>query len=111
VNLCGISGQKIALLPGDTTMNTLYIIATLWGIFVTAFVGLMVYRGTLSNYETDQLFLSESALPTAQEENDRIIARVNFIQPICKGVGGVAALFTVLVFGVWVAQLVAKSHS
>jgi hypothetical protein len=92
-------------------VNTLYVIAILWGIFVTAFIGLMVYRGHLTQHETDQLFLSESALPTVQEENDKIIRRVNFIQPICKGVGGVAALFTVLVFGVWIAQLVAKSHS
>ena len=92
-------------------MNTLSVMATIWGIFVTAFVGLMVYRGQLTTHETDQLFLSESALPTAQQENDEIIRRVNFIQPFCTGVGGAAALITVLVFGVWVAQLVAKSHS
>jgi hypothetical protein len=92
-------------------MSTLSIMAFVWGIFVTAFVGLMVYRGHLTQHETDQLFLSESALPTVQEENDEIIRRVNFIQPICTGVGGAAALITVLVFGVWVAQLVAKSHS
>ena len=92
-------------------MSTLSIMAIVWGIFVTAFVGLMVYRGHLTQHETDQLFLSESALPTVQEENDEIIRRVNFIQPICTGVGGAAALITVLVFGAWVAQLVAKSHS
>lgn len=92
-------------------MNTLSVIAVIWGIFVTAFVGLMVYRGQLTTHETDQLFLSESALPTAQQENDDIIRRVNFIQPFCTGVGGAAAFFTVLVFGVWVAQLVAKSRS
>lgn len=92
-------------------MNTLSVIAVIWGIFVTAFVGLMVYRGQLTTHETDQLFLSESALPTAQQENEDIIRRVNFIQPFCTGVGGAAALFTILVFGVWVAQLVAKSRS
>ena len=92
-------------------MSTLSIMAIVWGIFVTAFVGLMVYRGHLTQHETDQLFLSESAFPTVQEENDEIIRRVNFIQPICTGVGGAAALITVLVFGAWVAQLVAKSHS
>jgi hypothetical protein len=92
-------------------MSTLTVMAVIWGIFVTAFVGLMVYRGQLTQHETDQLFLSENALPHSQEENEKIIAKVNFIQPICTGVGGVAALITVLVFGVWVAQLVAKSHS
>lgn len=92
-------------------MNTLSIMAVIWGIFVTAFVGLMVYRGHLTQHETDQLFLSENALPNAKEENDEIIRRVNFIQPICTGVGGVAALISILVFGVWIAQLVAKSRS
>lgn len=92
-------------------MTTLSVMATIWGIIVTAFVAIMVYRGQLTQHETDQLFLSENALPDAQEENDRIIRRVNTIQPFCAGIGGVAALLTVLVFGVWVAQLVAKSHS
>jgi hypothetical protein len=92
-------------------MNTLTVMAVIWGIFVTAFVGLMVYRGQLTQHETDQLFLSENALPHTKEENEEIIRKVNFIQPICTGVGGAAALITVLVFGVWVAQLVAKSHS
>jgi hypothetical protein len=92
-------------------MNTLSVISVVWGIFVTAFVGLMVYRGQLTQHETDQLFLSESQPEHAKLVNDNIIRRVNFIQPYCTGVGGAAALFTVLVFGVWVAQLVAKSRS
>ncbi len=107
---CGISDQDITFFLGNI-MNTLHIVAIIWGICVTAFVGLMVYRGTLTQHETDQLFLSETALPIAQEENEEIIRRVNFIQPFCAGAGGVAALMTVLVFGVWVAQMVAKSRS
>jgi len=93
------------------TMNTLHIVAIIWGICATVFVGLMVYRGTLTQHETDQLFLSETALPIVQEENEEIIRRVNFIQPFCAGAGGIAALMTVLVFGIWVAQMVAKSRS
>ena len=92
-------------------MNTLHVLAIIWGICVTAFVGLMVYRGTLTQHETDQLFLSEAALPIAQEENEKIIRRVNFIQPFCAGAGGIAALVSLLVFGVWVAQMVALSRS
>jgi hypothetical protein len=92
-------------------MNTLHIVAIIWGISVTAFIGLMVYRATLTQHETDQLFLSESALPIAQEENEDIIRRVNFIQPYCAGAGAIASLMTILVFGVWVAQMVAKSRS
>jgi hypothetical protein len=93
------------------TMNTLHIVAIIWGICATVFGGLMIYRATLTQHETDQLFLSETALPIAQEENEEIIRRVNFIQPFCAGAGGIAALMTVLVFGIWVAQMVAKSRS
>ncbi len=102
---------RTSILSGEHTMNTLHIVAIVWGICVTAFVGLMVYRGTLTQHETDQLFLSETALPIAQEENEEIIRRINFIQPFCAGAGGVAALMSVLVFGIWVAQMVAQSRS
>ena len=91
-------------------MSILSVMAAIWGIFVVAFVGLMVYRGHLTQHETDQLFLSESATSSVQDENDDIIRRVNRIQPICKGVGGAAALFTVLVAGVWFAQLFSTTH-
>jgi hypothetical protein len=110
VILVGISDQDINFFLGNT-MNTLHIVAIIWGICVTAFVGLMVYRATLTQHETDQLFLSETALPIVQEENEKIIRRVNFIQPFCASAGGVAAVMSMLVFGIWVAQMVAKSRS
>jgi len=92
-------------------MTTLHIVAIIWGISVTSFIGLMVYRATLTQHETDQLFLSENALPVAQEENEDIIRRVNFIQPFCAGAGAFASLMTIVVFGLWVAQMVAASRS
>ena len=92
-------------------MSALHIAAIVWGVCVTVFVGLMVYRGTLTQHETDQLFLSESALPDSQQENDKIVRRVNFIQPYCAGAGAIASLMSVVLFGLWVAQLVAQSRS
>ncbi len=92
-------------------MNALHIAAIVWGICVTTFVALMIYRATLTQHETDQLFLSDSALPVVQEENEEIVRRVNFIQPFCAGAGGAAAVMSALVFGIWVAEMVAKSHS
>jgi hypothetical protein len=90
---------------------TLYVMIAIWGLMVTAFVALMVYRGHLTQYETDQLFLSENAPPSVHEEQDEIVRRVNFIQPICKGVGGAAAFFTVLIVGMWVAKIVILARS
>jgi hypothetical protein len=65
----------------------------------------MIYRGHLSRQETDQLFLSESTPDFEREENESVIRRVRFIQPLCNGVGGVAALLTVTLVGIYVVRL------
>ena len=85
-------------------MSTLAIMLSIWGVIVVAFIALMVYRGHLTQYETDQLFLNETAPSHVHEENDAIIRRVQMIQPICTGVGSLAALMTVAIIGVWLAQ-------
>jgi len=77
----------------------------IWGVAVAAFVCLMVYRGHLSQHETDQLFLSENTPEFEREEQESVLRRVRFIQPLCNGVGGLAALLTVAVVGLYVARL------
>ena len=91
--------------------TTLFVMAAIWGLAVTVFVALMVYRGHLTQHETDQLFLSETAPSSTHQENDAIIRRVNRIQPIVKGVGTACIVLTVLIVGVWIAQLVVISHT
>ncbi len=91
-------------------MNALTISLAIWGLVVAAFVVLMVYRGYLSQHETDQLFLSETAPSSVHQENDEIIRRSNSIEPICKGVGGVAILMTLVVVGVWLSQMLSTAH-
>lgn len=90
--------------------HTLIIMAAIWGLIVTAFVALMVYRGHLTQYETDQLFLNETVPSSTHRENDQIIRRVNSIQPIVKIVGGACVLMTLLIIGVWIAEMVASSR-
>ena len=85
-------------------MSTLAIMLSIWGVIVVAFIALMVYRGHLTQYETDQLFLNETSPSVVHQENDAIIRRVQMIQPICTGVGSLAALMTVAIIGVWLAQ-------
>jgi hypothetical protein len=77
---------------------------SVWGVIVIAFIALMVYRGHLTQYETDQLFLNETVPSHVHEENDAIIRRVKMIQPICTGVGSLAVLMTLAIIGVWLAQ-------
>ena len=86
-------------------MDALPVTFIAWGFVVAAFICLMIYRGHLSRQETDQLFLSESTPDFEREENESVIRRVRFIQPLCNGVGGVAALLTVTLVGIYVVRL------
>ncbi len=85
-------------------MTTLTVMLSIWGVIVVAFIALMIYRGHLTQYETDQLFLNETVPSHVHEENDAIIRRVKVIQPICTGVGSLAVLMTLAIMGVWLAQ-------
>jgi len=91
-------------------MNALTISLSIWGLVVTAFVVLMIYRGYLSQHETDQLFLSETVPSSMHQENDEIIRRTNTIEPLCKGVGGAAVLMTLVVVGIWLTQTLITAH-
>lgn len=79
---------------------------SLWAAVVLATVAVMIYRATLTQHETDQLFLSdESSLSNSHEENNRILARVNRIRPIYQGLWGATALLSVVIAGMYVAQV------
>lgn len=92
-------------------MNALQLMIAFWSLLVIGFIALMVYRGHLTQYETDQLFLNEESAPSSlHQEHDEIIRRVNFIQPICKGVGGVTVLMTLLIIGVYAVQILPDLH-
>jgi hypothetical protein len=86
-------------------MDAMPVMLVIWGVVVAAFVCLMVYRGHLTQHETDQLFLSENTPEFEVEEHESVLRRVRFIQPLCNGVGGVAALLTVTVVGIYVVRL------
>jgi hypothetical protein len=86
-------------------METLPVMFIAWGVVVAAFICLMIYRGHLGNHETDQLFLSENTPEFEREEQESVQRRVRFIQPVCNGLGGVAALLTVALVGIYVVRL------
>jgi hypothetical protein len=86
-------------------MDAMPVMVAVWGVAVAAFISMMIYRGQLSRQETDQLFLSENTPEFEREEQETVQRRVRFIQPLCNGLGGVAALLTVAMVGIYVARL------
>ena len=88
-------------------MHALPVMLVLWGAAVGAFVAIMIYRATLTQHETDQLFLSdENSLCNSHVEHDRIVQQVDRLRPFCQGLGGAAVLLTIGVIGAYIAQTI-----
>ncbi|QMV18230.1 hypothetical protein GOB94_05625 [Granulicella sp. 5B5] len=79
-------------------------ITVLWAVITVSFIIVMIYRASLSNHETDQLFLNETTPSSVHQENDEVVRRLNSLAPICKGLGGVTILLTLLAGGMWIVH-------
>lgn len=86
-------------------MNALPIILTLWGLAVSAFVALMVYRTHLERHESAELFIGDVDDFGRESRHNEIVNKVNRIQPFVQTAGGAMALLSVLMIGVYVANL------
>ncbi len=85
-------------------MTTLTLLIVIWAVALVAFVALLIYRGHLTEHETDQLYLGEDAPTSFHRDNDEVIRKVRIVQPICLGMGGLTLLLTLAIAGIWVAQ-------
>ncbi len=72
-------------------MPTLFVLLIVWGVLTAVLIALLIYRGTLTMHEDDQLFLGESESHMAQEQVE-IMAKVNKIGPLVKILGTVSAV-------------------
>ncbi len=80
-------------------MATIWIV---WAALAAAFLALLAYRGTITRYEEDQLFLNESANTAEHQRQDDIVRRCNRLQPIVRVFGGAAGLLTMGIVGMYV---------
>lgn len=81
------------------------VLLIVWAVLIACFVGLLTYRGQLTRYETDQLYLAETEITHEEErKNSEIVRRIAQIAPLVRFVAGAAALVTVGIVGIWVAD-------
>ncbi len=80
-------------------MNSILLIV--WSVLITCFLALLVYRGQLSRYEDEQLFLNDEVTPE-QELQQSIVRRLEKIDPFVKVIGGAAGLATAFAVGMYV---------
>ena len=83
-------------------MPTLFVLLIVWGVLTAVLIALLIYRGTLTMHEDDQLFLGESESHMAQEQVE-IMAKVNKLGPL-KVLGTVSAVMFLGIASVYVYQ-------
>ncbi len=77
------------------------ILLTVWAVLTACFFGLLLYRGQLTRYEEDQIFLSDDVNPH-EELQVKIVGKVKKIEPFVRIFGGAATIATVCAVGVYV---------
>jgi hypothetical protein len=70
----------------------------LWAGLTIVLVILLIYRGTLSMHEDDQLFLGNSEAHMAKEQEE-LIVKMNRLEPWVKVCGACSVLLLVLIAG------------
>ena len=84
-------------------MPTLFQLVAAWAVLTVALVILLIYRGTLTMHEDDQLFLGESESHMAREQVE-IIAKVTRLGPFVKILGTASAVLVLAIAGLAVYQ-------
>jgi GTPase Era involved in 16S rRNA processing len=72
-------------------------LAIAWGAVTTVMVILLIYRGTLTMHEDDQLFLDE-AESAMQQEQAALLSKIDKLQPYVRAtMAGSGALLALLI--------------
>jgi hypothetical protein len=78
-------------------MTPLTWLLSIWGAFTAVLVVLLIYRGTLSMHEDDQLFLSDPDSPRHREQEE-LLVKMNKLRPMLK-IFGTGSAVTILAAG------------
>jgi len=84
-------------------MSTLFELLIAWGVLTAALIAILIYRGTLTMREDDQLFLGDSESHMAREQVE-IMNRVNRLGPLVKILGTASAALILAIAGVAIYQ-------
>jgi hypothetical protein len=80
-------------------MSMMLTLLIVWGGLTAILVVLLIYRGTLTMHEDDQLFL-DSAEAHMQKEQEELLAKMNKITPWVRVLGTCSAVLIVVIAGI-----------
>ena len=84
-------------------MSTLFELVVAWGVLTAALIAVLIYRGTLTMREDDQLFLGESEAHMQREQLE-IMQKVTRLGPFVKVLGTASGLMIIGIVSLVVYQ-------
>ena len=84
----------------NSTLSYIPTMLIVWAVVTVSFLLLLAYRGQITRYEEDQLFLTGSNGNEEQEQHE-IVRKVNRIAPLIRLLGGATTLITISIAGLW----------
>lgn len=91
-------------IPKVSIMLILWIV---WAVITCVLLALLAYRGTLTRYEEDQLFL-DPAENHQQAEQTEIVKKVNRVTPLVRIMTGATCVLSVLIIGIYVWDAISQ---
>lgn len=86
---------------GDISGPLAYLLLS-WGLITTALVVLLVYRGTLSNKEDDQLYLNKADVEMMGSDQTAVIAKLNRLSKPIWALAILSGLLLIASASLWV---------
>jgi hypothetical protein len=81
-------------------MSAIPTLLLIWAAVAACFLALLAYKGQLTRYEEDQLFLNDNETHEQREQTE-IIRKVKKIEPFVRVLGVAAAFMTVCIVGIY----------
>jgi hypothetical protein len=81
-----------------TVMDAIPVLLIIWAAIAACFLGLLAYKGQLTRYEEDQLFLNETVSQEQQLQTE-IIRKVTRLAPFVRVFGIASAVMTAGIVG------------
>jgi hypothetical protein len=82
-------------------VKSIDLLLMVWGVVTAALVIVVIYRGTLSLHEDDQLFLGDSEAHLAKEQQE-LLARLTKLTPIVRLLGVASGALILVIAGIWI---------
>jgi hypothetical protein len=81
-------------------MNAIPALLLIWAVIAACFLALLAYKGQLTRYEEDQLFLNETETHDQREQTE-IVRKVKKLEPFVRVLGVAAAFMTVCIVSIY----------